>query len=337
MKFLKLTTISLLVLLSVFLTFIFLLAKQFGYSPRLLLNTLSQAYKQKNDLPANINFLILGVDQRQDWLENSLDSDTIIFAGLNTDNLNLNLISLPRDLWFKPTSSRINKIYQLSFEQPDPSDFIKSSFQALIGVAIDHVIVIDTQVFIPLVKVIGSLEIYLEHGFTDDQYPDPNHITDPQNYPNPYTTISFNQGLNTIDEQNILYFVRSRKGSQSTDLGGTDIGRSQSQQLLIEAIIQKLKKINSTDFALIADLYQIWSQQIQKDIEDQIILSIAFKNKLNINKLNIISTSLPIQDNLVGTIGVIYHPLYFSNNAWVYLPVETDYTSIHHFVDQQIN
>jgi len=337
MKFLKITTISFLVLLSVFLTCIFLSAKQIGYPPKLLINILSQAYKQKDRLPTNINFLILGVDQRQDWLENSLDSDTILFANLNTDDLNLNLISLPRDLWFKPTSGRINKIYQLSFEQPDPSDFIKSSFQALIGVPIDHVIVIDTQVLVPLVKVVGPLEINLEHGFTDDQYPDPNHITDPQNYSNPYMTISFNQGLNIIDEQNILYFVRSRKGAQSTDLGGTDIGRSQRQQLLIEAIIQKLKKINSTDFALIANLYQIWSQQIQKDIEDQIILSIAFRNKLNINKLNIISTSLPIQDNLVGTIGVIYHPLYFSNNAWVYLPVETDYTSIHHFVDQQIN
>ena len=337
MKFLKVTTISFLVLLSVFLAFIFLLAKQIGYPPKLLINTLSRAYKQKDSLPTNINFLILGVDQRSDWLENSLDSDTIMFANINTDNLNLNLISLPRDLWFKPTLSRINKIYQLSLDQDDPTGFIKQSFQAIVGTPIDHLIVIDTEVLALLLLALGPLEVNLENTFIDDQYPDPNHIVDPQNYPNPYMTISFTQGINIIDDQNVLYFVRSRKGAETILEGGTDVGRGNRQQLLLEAIFQKLKNINPSQLSLLTELYQIWSQQIQKDIDDQTILSIAFKNKLNINKLNIISTGLPIQDDLAGSLGIIYHPLYFSNNAWVYLPTQPDFSSIHHFVDQQIN
>jgi len=319
------------------LILLFLIAKRINYPPKLLINTISQAYKQKDNLPSDINFLILGVDKRSDWLETSQDTDTIIFANLDTDNLNLKLISLPRDIWFKSTSSRINKIYQLSFSQEDPAGFVKQSFQTIVGLPIDHLIVIDTKVMAPIVKAVGPLEINLKNAYTDDRYPDPNHITDPDNYPNPYITISFDQGVNTINGQNVLYFVRSRKGAETIVDGGTDIGRLDRQQLLLESIFQKLKQTKSTQFSSLVSLYQIWSQQIQQDIDDQTILSIVFKNKFNINKLNLSSTGLPIQDILAGTVGVIYHPTYFSNNAWVYLPTEADFSSIHQFIDQQIN
>jgi len=337
MKTLKLVVALVTVCSLTLLILLFLIAKRINYPPKLLINTIGQAYKQKDNIPSNINFLILGVDQRSDWLETSQDTDTIIFANLNTDNFNLNLISLPRDIWFKPTSSRINKIYQLSFNQEDPTDFVKQSFKTIVGLPIDHLIVIDTKILVPLLKAVGPLEINLKNGFIDDRYPDPNHITDPDNYPNPYMTISFDQGINTINHQNILYFVRSRKGTETIVDGGTDIGRAHRQQLLLESIFQKLKQTKSNQFVSLMSLYQIWNQQIQKDIDDQTILSIVFKNKFNINKLNLSSTGLPIQDDLAGTVGVIYHPTYFSNNAWVYLPIEPDFSSIHQFVDQQIN
>lgn len=339
MKFFKKITIIVFSLLLIFDIFLFKkISTTFGYTPKLLINTIYQAKKESKKMNDNINFLILGLDKRDDWLEKNQDTDTIIFANLNTNTLDLKLIPLPRDIWFKTTSTRINKIYQLSFDQVNSFDYIKTSFGQIIGQKIDHIIILDTQVMLPFINAIGSVEIELDYPLIDKQYPNPDYIADPKNHPDPYMTINFDQGKNIIDDQNVLYFIRSRKSTQTSITGGTDIGRSQRQQLLLKALISKIidQKIY-LNLSTISSLYQIWSQQIIKDIDDQTLLALFIKNIKNMSSLNLESIYVPIGLSRYDSNGVIYHPNYFKNRAWVYLPTQADYSSLHLFVDQQIN
>ena len=311
--------------------------KNFGYPPKLLINTISTAYKLSKTTPDKINFLILGTDIRDDWLETSQDTDTIILASLDTKNYVVNLVSVPRDIWYSPINSRINKIYSQSLQSPNPIDFIKSKFNEITGQNIDYVLIINTDILSKLMDITGPVLVDLPYSFTDDQYPDPNHISDPQNFPNPYITISFEKGPNVIDTKNIDYFVRSRKGADVQN-GGTDLGRSARQQLLIMALFDSLAKIDPIkNIKTFSTLYKLWSTQITKDITDTTLLSLIFKLNKNIINLSFKNITIPIGLNSNDTNGVIYHPKYFSSNAWVYLPTKNDFSNLWQYLDGHLN
>ncbi|PJE67116.1 hypothetical protein COU93_00520, partial [Candidatus Shapirobacteria bacterium CG10_big_fil_rev_8_21_14_0_10_36_6] len=57
------------------------------------------------------NFLILGLDPRNDLLEKTQTTDTIIYANISPKYDSVKLFSLPRDLWFYQKSIKINQIY----------------------------------------------------------------------------------------------------------------------------------------------------------------------------------------------------------------------------------
>ena len=97
-----------------------------------LLNTLYSV--NKNNPYQNlkkINFIVLGLDKRDDALEKTQTTDTIMFVSLNLENQKINIISLPRDLWFYDINSKINEIYPLSVNQNNQILYIKEKFQKL--------------------------------------------------------------------------------------------------------------------------------------------------------------------------------------------------------------
>lgn len=338
MKIIKILLISFLLSLFFSIYFVFnYFNKNFGYPPKLLINTVSSAYKLSKVIPQKINFLILGTDIRDDWLETSQDTDTIILASLDTQDFFVDLVSLPRDIWFTPLNSRINKIYSQSLQSSDSINFIKSKFGEITGQNIDYILIINTDILAKLINITGPVTVDLPYSFTDDQYPNPDHITDPQNFPNPYITISFTKGLNIIDSQNVDYFVRSRKGADLKN-GGTDLGRSARQQLLIMALFDSLKQIKPVkNLKTLSTLYKLWSTQITKDITDTTILSIIFNLNKNITHLSFDNISIPVGLSSIDTNGVIYHPIYFSSGAWVYLPTKNDFTYLRQYLDAHLN
>ncbi len=334
MKYIKVLALFLFILsFGVFSSLLFV-SHYLDIPPRVIISTLIDAKARSRTIESKLNFLILGTDPRDDWLESNQDTDTIILASLDLSSANLRLVSLPRDLWYQPISSRINKIYSKSFDQPSPFNYVKQLFSDITGQKIDYLVIINTDFIKSLVDIVGGLQVELAYTLIDDQYPNPLYILDPVNNPDPYITIKFDQGINLINADNVDYFVRSRKSD--TINGGTDMGRSLRQQMLISAIFTKLSDFNNLKLPLIKNLYQLWSHDVTKDISDQDLLSIFFHLKSSIKDLSITPISLPIADSVKGQ-GIIYNPKYFANNAWVYMPVNNDYTNITKFLDSCLN
>src|SRR3989339_900467 len=148
-----------LVLLVVGLVFVFFsyLAQKTGqplaYYPRLFCQTLKNP-----SLSPNFSFLILGLDYRNDTLEQTQTTDTIIFGRLNSDKSTVSLISLPRDLWDYSLSSKINQIYPLSLATPSPLTSIKEHFTPIVGQPIDRVLVITTDNLAEIVDIFGGVD-----------------------------------------------------------------------------------------------------------------------------------------------------------------------------------
>lgn len=305
-------------------------------SPHYILDTLlyinkDNQYKDKEV----VNFVILGLDKRDDLLEKTSVTDTIMFVSLNLKNQKINTTSIPRDLWFYDINSKVNEIYPLSQLEPNQLQFIKNKFQQLTGQPIDHVVIFTTENLIKFVSLIGGVDLILDNGFIDSQYPNPEYIKNPDSNIPKYKTVEFKSGLVHLDSSNIAEFVRSRKGGETVSAGGTDLARTKRQQLLVEAILNKVKTGQFIDKNLnLHELYNFWDKEIIKDILDKDILNILTLVGENIPKLTLNKIDIPIGTNSKN--GVIYHPSIFINKQWVFIPSDKDYKSLQQFISDSL-
>lgn len=313
-----------------------LISNKIGQPSDYLLKTIysfnkSNLYKNKD----KINFIILGLDKRNDSLEKTNTTDTIMFVSLNLKDYKINTISIPRDLWFYDINAKVNEIYPLSLNESDKYAYIKNKFKILLNQDIDHVLILTTDNLISFTNLIGGVDLVLDQGFIDNQYPNPEYIKNPISSIPKYKTVEFKSGPIHLDSLNITEFVRSRKGGETIASGGTDLARIARQQLLLDALLAKIKsgKFISNDTQLI-NLYKFWNQDIQKDLSDENILQILNILGKNITNLTFNKITLNIGTNPRN--GSIYHPNSFINKQWVFIPSDKEYKSFQQFISNSI-
>ncbi|HNZ84305.1 MAG TPA: LCP family protein [Candidatus Woesebacteria bacterium] len=336
----KIIRYTLLVLVCFFLLFAGLvfwgfkkISYDLGQSPQYLLDLVTTArLNYDRHQSQKTNFIVLGLDKRDDQLEKTQTTDTIIFVSLDYSRQKISLVSLPRDLWFYDLNTKINQIYPLSLNEPDSFEFIKAKFKQLTGQSIDHVLVLTTDNLIDFVDLIGGVDLVLDQGFVDDQYPNPEYINNPSPKIPIYKTVEFKSGPIHLDKTNVTEFVRSRKGGQTAAQGGTDLARIHRQQLLIEAILDKIKSGNFIqNYSQAVKLYHFWNRSLIKDISDNDIVAIISHLDYQIKNLTFDKINIPIGNTAAD--GLIYHPNRLFNRQWVFLPSDKDYTSFRHFFD----
>lgn len=301
------------------------------YWPRILSFALSSTSSE------SATFLILGQDPRADQIETSQTTDTIILARYASGRFNA--LSLPRDLWDLNTQSRINRYYWNKLEAGLAGEPLWSSISAdflkTVGVYPQKHILITTSNLVDIFRLIGPVEVNLDYQFTDSQYPNPAYIKNPSPDIPIYTTVSFSKGKNIITADNVLPFVRSRKSSDDSTAGGTDLGRIERQQLVVSAVVQKIIQLPlSQKINLSSQLYRYFHRQISSTITDRdlaLVLKILFQNP----NFRFNFCTLPVYPDSAS--GVIYHPPTFINRAWVYLPLNDTYRSLHQFTQTCLN
>ena len=335
-KIISITLLSLLIILFAIVFFAFqYFASRTDQPTRPVYQNIIQAVN--NNLyqgQEQINFLILGLDPRDDQLEKTNVTDTIILASLNLKNYRLTIIPLPRDLWFYPLNAKINQIYPLSLQQDDDQlKFIQDQFSQLTGQTIDHTLIVTPEDLIDFVGLIGGVDLFLPQGFTDDQYPNPSYIANPSPQIPIYITVHFDSGWNHLDRSNISYFVRSRKNAPDSLNGGTDIGRSQRQQLLVEAVVGQLKNTPPQPTRLI-NLYNFFHQKIQSNFSDRHLFSLLFHLGKNIIHLHIEKINLPTGEN--PQTDLLYYPGHLFQGQWVFLPQDQNYQAIQSFIAESL-
>jgi LCP family protein required for cell wall assembly len=328
-------TIIILFLISSIIAF-GIFSRKINQNTSYLIETFKTAYSQIDQIDNPQNFLILGLDPRDDKLEKTEVTDTIILASLNTQNSQFTLISLPRDLWDYQNDFKINHIYQESQTKDNSFTYIKDNYSRLTGQKIDKVIIITTQNLIDFVNLIGGVNLYLENGFVDKEFPNESYINNPSSTIPMYKTVEFPQGWITINDSNVTEFVRSRKSSDDVKSGGTDLARIQRQQLLIEAIIDKVKsKEFLQNTSNLIKLYNFWHQDIDHNIADSFLLSLFFKMGDNLKEIYLNKIDIPVGENSQD--GIIYHPTKFINRQWVFIPNDKNYQSLINFIQKSIN
>jgi len=165
-------------------------------------------------------------------------TDTMMLAHIDMANKKAVLISIPRDVWVKiPTKtkenfhSKINTVYQMGLF---PEDYPNLDKKYIIK---DHETALVSYV---VSQITGLIPDYC--GKQESEFEELEKIATESPeiaYPCRYETLKFDAGLQKMDGETALKFSRSRYSSQN----GGDFERAKRQQLLLEAVKNKIISI----------------------------------------------------------------------------------------------
>ena len=176
-------------------------------------------------------------------------TDTMIFVSISRINQKISLVSIPRDLWMPDIRGKINSAYYWGKTGSPYVDaknsgggigFAKMIASEVSGEPIQYGVVVDFLAFKDIIDAIGGIEVNVVTSFTDTFYPIAGRENDTcggdLKLACRYMTVSFNAGLETMDGERALQFVRSR---HAEGIEGTDLARETRQQMVIEAVKNK--------------------------------------------------------------------------------------------------
>lgn len=184
-----------------------------------------------------VNILLLGVGGETHEAGNL--TDTIIIASLKPSTKQVSMVSLPRDL-ISPLNGwrKINSINAYA-EKDDPGsggEKTAESIGELLQLPIHYYIRVDFNGFEKIIDELGGVQINVENSFTDYMYPIRGREDDPDYYSR-FEKLSFTAGPTKMDGELALKYARSR---HAAGIEGSDFARARRQQLLLEAIKNKL-------------------------------------------------------------------------------------------------
>ena len=165
-----------------------------------------------------MHVMILGVDRREDDVGRS---DTMMVTAVDMDQKKAALLSVPRDTRVKIDGygyEKINHAYAYGGHK-----LSQNAIENLLGVLIDHYILIDTKAFERIIDAIGGIDINVEKRmYYEDPWDD-----------NGGLVIDLYPGEQHLDGQKAIQYVRYRDGEG-------DIGRIGRQQHFIKAVLAKV-------------------------------------------------------------------------------------------------
>ncbi len=206
-----------------------------------------------------INFLLLGMGGAGH--EGAYLTDTIIIASFAPKENQVAMVSIPRDLavslpdygWRKINT--INAFAEMN-ERGSGGEVTAESVGKVFDIPIHYYIRADFLGFEKLIDKLGGISVYVDRGFTDDQYP-----TDDFKY----QVVSFEEGPQVMDGETALKFARSRHGTSGE---ASDFARSRRQQKIIVALKEKVFSLSTLLNPLkIQSLYETMSNSISTNLE----------------------------------------------------------------------
>ncbi|KKS05337.1 MAG: Cell envelope-related transcriptional attenuator [Candidatus Woesebacteria bacterium GW2011_GWA1_41_7] len=230
-----------------------------------------------------VNILVMG---KSGGIHEGADlTDTMFIVSIPFEKSGISTVSIPRDLWIPDLRAKINSAYYWGKEGTSyytveetggGISFAKKVAGEVSGQEIQYGVVVDFSAFKDIVDSIGGIEVNVENGFTDNLYPiegkendtckgDEDDSLARETYACRYEVISFEAGVQKMDGQTALKFVRSRHAEGDE---GTDIAREARQQKVIKAIKDKIMsaKVLFSPSA-ISKIFLIIEKYVETDVE----------------------------------------------------------------------
>lgn len=325
----KTTTLAIFIL--VFLIF---LSPLFQYIPQAATLGKSFLFENPQTLRGEANrsnFLILGLGGARN--EPAGLTDTILFISIDHTKKRHVVISIPRDIWIAEMRAKINTAYHYGNRVDGAGvEWSKKFVQEITGQEIDYTATISFDGFAKVVDSLEGITIDVEREFTDKKYPVPGKENDNCGADASlfcrYETVVFEKGLQKMDGQTALKYVRSRQAESEE---GSDFARSKRQQ---KAIVAIKEAVLSPTFFLnpkkINELLKVVNTSVETDIPQR-AYGVLARLLLEGKRENVVSESLKIGD---GEPGLLVNPPISEeyDTQWVLVPRTGDWQQVNEWV-----
>ena len=255
-------------------------------------------------------------------------TDTIIFASISHVDPSLSLVSLPRDIWIPELRAKLNSTYYWGNQKKEDGGLIltKSTVESIVGQPVHYGLVIDFSGFMKIIDVLGGVEVEVERGFVDDKYPIAGKENDECDGDLEYKcrdkTISFEEGIKTMDGETALIFARSRNAEGDE---GTDLARETRQQKILEAI--QAKTLSSEVFLSPKKILAVWDV-VQESVETDIDTSAG-----SILARRLFQTRNKIKSHILPEDLLINPPAQYKyDNLYVFVPEAGDWEEVRDWI-----
>lgn len=205
-------------------------------------------------------------------------TDTMMLVSISLKGQGIKSVSIPRDIWVPDTMSKINSAYfwgkngSAYFTLQDTGGgiaFAKRIVGKIVGKPIQYGIVVDFSAFKDIVDALGGISVDVKRPFVDNFYPIAGRENDKcegdKTYSCRYETVIFDSGVQYMNGETALKFVRSRHAEGDE---GTDIAREARQQKVITAIKNKMLQPRTfLSIKKVSALVSIAEKYIETDID----------------------------------------------------------------------
>jgi len=248
--------------------------------------------------------------------------DTIMVASVDLKQNAVSLFSIPRD-YYVPTvqfPGKINELYRNHkrvLTKEEAYDLFPKACGEITGLEIPYYIRVNFNAFVEVVDSLGGITVDVKEDLIDPYYP---NETD-----NGYTLFEVHKGVQEMDGETALKFVRSRKTT-------SDFDRAKRQQLVIEAIREKaISKKMLTNPKALKNLYYAVIDNIDTNLTMREMISLAAIGE-HMDRAKTVSKVINDDPGVEG--GFLYTPereLY--DGLFVLVPFGDNLNLIHRYAD----
>lgn len=200
-----------------------------------------------------LNILLLGVDRRADET-GPTRSDSMILLGSQPAGQGAALLSIPRDLWVNIPGVGEQRINTALYFGHDPDDdgagprLAVATVQQELRRPVDRYLLLDFATFVRAVDALGGIEVDVPAPIVDTEYPTPDYGV---------TTVRFDPGLQTMDGERALIYVRTRHSDG-------DFSRSARQLQVLQALAAKA--VQPQTWPRLPELYRVLRAGVITDL-----------------------------------------------------------------------
>ncbi|MBI3379514.1 LCP family protein [Candidatus Gottesmanbacteria bacterium] len=287
------------------------------------------------------NIILLGIGGGQH--EGGDLTDAMIFFSIDYQKKDIVEVSVPRDLWSVTLKDKINTAYHYGEEKKKGGGLIlaKAIVEEIVGQPVHYAWLIDFSGFKKLIDLVGGVDIDVKNPFIDKEYPIESKENDfcggDPTFACRYETLKFDGGLQHMDGEKALKFVRSRHAEGEE---GTDFARSRRQQLVISSLKNRLLKPKFfwQNLKHAEKLFSAFDDATDTDmnLSEQILF---LKSFLKLPEQNIRKIVLDNGDDEKGIKGFLVNPpVWQYNGEWLLIPRkgEGNFDEIHNYISCNI-
>lgn len=270
----------------------------------------SENVNKNASLKEPFTVLLTGVDSEQENISNSaFNGDSLMLITFNPSTLNTTILSIPRDSFVPIACVSGNPRSKITHAASYGQQCMIDTIQNYTGITIDYYVKMNFKGVVKLVDTLGGIDVDVPFAFCEQN----------SNREWGANTVYVEKGFQTLNGEQALAFTRHREDVWSRHfcpkqyIGQgvvNDFVRGQHQQLVVRAILNKLKTVRSLD--TLNQLLDTISNNMETNMSPNQILSFY-----NIGKDILAKSSGENVEDLLGI-----HKLYLSGvDATIYDPL----------------